>query len=101
MLPHAAPPDAARHLTHDISTLSLSAPSPSWMEDLVTAQSAILLWGASIPLPTTAMLTLPCSLFLLENFFSFVVSQWFPRIQCPLCCKRCMTTVATLHKPGP
>ena len=36
--PHAAPPDAARHITHAISALLLSAPSRSWLEDFVTAQ---------------------------------------------------------------
>ena len=36
--PHDAPPDAAPHISHAISALSLSAPSPSWLEDLVTAQ---------------------------------------------------------------
>ena len=36
--PRAAPPDAAHHISHAISALLLSAPSPSWLEDLVTAQ---------------------------------------------------------------
>ena len=36
--PHDAPPDAALPISHAISALSLSAPSPSWLEDLVTAQ---------------------------------------------------------------
>ena len=36
--PHDAPPDAAPHVSHAVSALSLSAPSPSWLEDLVTAQ---------------------------------------------------------------
>ena len=36
--PRDAPPDAAHHISHAISTLSLSAPSPSWLEDLITAQ---------------------------------------------------------------
>ena len=38
MLPCDAPHDATRHVSHAISALSLSAPSPSWLEDLVTAQ---------------------------------------------------------------
>ena len=36
--PRDATPNATRHIPHTISALSLSAPSPSWLEDLVTAQ---------------------------------------------------------------
>ena len=36
--PLDAPHNAAHHITHAISTLSLSAPSLSWLEDLVTTQ---------------------------------------------------------------
>ena len=36
--PHDAPPDAAHPISHTISALLLSVPSPSWLEDLVTAQ---------------------------------------------------------------
>ena len=64
-------------------------------------RSAILLWGVSVLLPAAATLTLPCSFFLPGNFFSSAVSQSFLRIQCPLCCRRCITTVVTSDKPGP
>ena len=36
--PRDALPNAARHIIHTISALSLSDPSPSCLEDLVTAQ---------------------------------------------------------------
>ena len=37
-LPRDAPPAATHHISHAISALLLSAPSPSWLEDLITAQ---------------------------------------------------------------
>ena len=38
MPPRDALPDATDHISHAVSALSLSVPSPSWLEDLVTAQ---------------------------------------------------------------